>query len=563
LLLGSACSNSSPPDDQSEAACSADTTAITAVQGDGYYSPHEDTELSVRGIITRVDSGKGFYLEEAGPDTSPRNSNAIFVADRALSHSVKPGQQLEVTGQVDETGSARDKMTALIGITSHVLCAERLKIPLSRATLPLDSREREALEGMRVLFEQALSVTDVYTQHRGELTLSSNGVLRIPTEIHGPGASAGKQVRENRNRSLEAVLPEAFRTPVSVGTVLDRVPGVMGHDGRDQVFLLESGPENDGSAKRFVEPPSSGALRIVSLNLHNFFNGDGLGGGFPTDRGAKTQEEFSAQAARIQAALELMKADLYAVQELENDGFGPASAAHSFLQLLDASGNGPWEVIAPAAGRVGDDAIAVGLFYRQPALAPVGPAQVLDGPEFRGLSRHPLAQLFQDRASREHLLVAVNHLKSKGRCPESGKNTDQGDGQACWNQARIDAARVQIPWLGNLARKSGHNNILVLGDFNAWRKEEPVRLFKAEGFIDLVESLSGLPQYSYLYWGQRGTLDYAFASPALLKSTRRAGIWHINADWPRNMKLPEPWLRMSDHDPVIVDLDFSQSATSD
>ena len=89
------------------------------------------------------------------------------------------------------------------------------------------------------------------------------------------------------------------------------------------------------------------------------------------------------------------------------------------------------------------------------------------------------------------------------------------------------------------------------------------RGFRAAGYIELVEELSGLPQHSFLYFGQRGTLDYAFASPALRRSARQAVIWHINADWPQSMPLPEPWLRMSDHDPVVVDVDFSQAATSD
>ena len=98
---------------------------------------------------------------------------------------------------------------------------------------------------------------------------------------------------------------------------------------------------------------------------------------------------------------------------------------------------------------------------------------------------------------------------------------------------------------------------------NAWRREEPIRAFRDAGYLELVEEVSGLPQHSFLYFGARGTLDYAFATPALRPSVRRASIWHINADWPRRMSQPEPWLRMSDHDPVVVDFAFSQSATAD
>ena len=92
---------------------------------------------------------------------------------------------------------------------------------------------------------------------------------------------------------------------------------------------------------------------------------------------------------------------------------------------------------------------------------------------------------------------------------------------------------------------------------NSYRREDPIERFRAGGYTELVETLAGLPQHSVRFYGQGGTLDYAFASPALAPLAARAGIWPINADWPPRMELPQPWLRMSDHDPVVVDLDFS------
>ena len=173
-----------------------------------------------------------------------------------------------------------------------------------------------------------------------------------------------------------------------------------------------------------------------------------------------------------------------------------------------------------------------------------------------------MAQLFRDRQSGQTFLAAVNHLKSKGGCPDKGENADQNDGQACWNPARLSAVLAEIPWLEELAQKRNTDQIIILGDMNSWRKEDPIRQFGSSGYIDLVEQLSGLPQHSFMYWGQTGTLDYAFVSPALAAFAQRATIWHINADWPRKMTQPEPFLRTSDHDPVIIDFSFSHSATS-
>ena len=129
--------------------------------------------------------------------------------------------------------------------------------------------------------------------------------------------------------------------------------------------------------------------------------------------------------------------------------------------------------------------------------------------------------------------------------------------------ARAEAVRSLLPWLEGLAGQAGTRQVLILGDMNAWRREDPIRAFREGGYVELVEALAGLPQHSFLYFGQRGTLDYALASPALATQARQAAIWHINADWPRDMALPQPWLRLSDHDPVAVDFDFSQAATSD
>ena len=125
------------------------------------------------------------------------------------------------------------------------------------------------------------------------------------------------------------------------------------------------------------------------------------------------------------------------------------------------------------------------------------------------------------------------------------------------------AAKAVSDWVMRLAEKSGTDRIMILGDMNAWRRTAPISIFQNKGFTDVVEQFAGLPQHSYVYRGETGTLDYAFATDALLPSVSHTLIWHINSGWPQKMELPDPWLRSSDHDPVVVDLDFSQLDTSD
>ena len=560
LLLG-ACSDAGPTPDPVAVACSSSSTSITVIQGEGYQSPLLDSLQTVRGTVTYV-SDSGFYIEGSDLPADGRYSRALFISDDALSRSVQPGQQLQVSGRVSELGKARDKLTSLIDISSHEICAEQVALPLTRVELPMDPAAREALEGMRVAFAQTLTVSDVYKLADGELSLSSKGVPRVPTEVTMPGPSARILEKENRNHILVAILP-ASGSAIPIGSSTHEAAGLMGHDGRKQQLILDATPTFSLPASPALKPAAKGSIRIVNSNLLNFFNGDGKGGGFPTERGAESPDEFIAQSARTRAAMERIQPDLLAVQELENDGFGPDSAAQALLALLNDTGFDDWAFIAPGPGVIGGDVITVGLFYRQSVLEAVGMPRVLDEPEFRGLSRQPLAQLFREPISGSTFLVAVHHLKSKGSCPDNGENANQDDGQGCWNPARVAAVKAQTPWLGRLAEEMGTDLTLILGDMNAWRNEDPIRQFVDSGYIDLVAEISGLPQHSFLYWGQTGTLDYAFASPALAKYARYAANWHINADWPGGMNQAQPWLRASDHDPVIVDFEFSQSATSD
>jgi len=80
--------------------------------------------------------------------------------------------------------------------------------------------------------------------------------------------------------------------------------------------------------------------------------------------------------------------------------------------------------------------------------------------------------------------------------------------------------------------------------------------------VELVER-NTRPDYSFVFAGQHGTLDYAFSSASLVAKADQAFIWHVNAAYPPRMDLPRPFMGFSDHDPVVVGLRLRQSSTSD
>ena len=52
---------------------------------------------------------------------------------------------------------------------------------------------------------------------------------------------------------------------------------------------------------------------------------------------------------------------------------------------------------------------------------------------------------------------------------------------------RVEAARALLAWLQTDPTKSGDPDQLIVGDLNAYAKEDPIRLMKEEGFRYLGE----------------------------------------------------------------------------
>jgi len=128
------------------------------------------------------------------------------------------------------------------------------------------------------------------------------------------------------------------------------------------------------------------------------------------------------------------------------------------------------------------------------------------------------------------------------------------------------AAQELQRWLGGDPTGTGEAAVLVLGDLNAYGREDPVATFTRSGYTDLLHARVGAGAYTYVFNGQWGVLDHALASAALLPRVTGAAAWHINADEPpvldfgtafrsteqqRSLYAPGPF-RSSDHDPVVV-----------
>jgi len=441
--------------------------------------------------------------------------------------------------------------------------------PITLTAAPTDWR---SLDGQHVRIAAPLSLAGTDGLARfGELTVAFEGRLWQPSEVAAPGTDAhAKVIADNQRRRLLLDDGSDARDPGPVAwlpanpdlrtdTVLRNVEGIVRVDAKGTPRLQVTKPLTLPLPGRSLPPLIPGDLRVAAFNLENFFNGDGQGGGYPTLRGARTLAEHQAQTAKLVATVSALGADVAALMELENDGYGPQSAIAEFVRALNAAsgGQGDWRFIDAGKGP-GENPIRVGIIYRSSKVTPVGAPAVLETGPFGPHSRVPLAQAFRAGKGAPFVVVA-NHFKSKGCSEASGADADQKDGQGCWNATRVESARLLNQWLGTDPTGAGTTDAVLLGDFNAYAMEDPIRALHDAGWRDAFAVAKVERPYSYVYNGMTGRLDHALLSPGMAKRLRGAAEWHINADEAddagyRDRNVPGPW-RSSDHDPLILGFD--------
>ena len=273
------------------------------------------------------------------------------------------------------------------------------------------------------------------------------------------------------------------------------------------------------------------------------------------------------------SALIEINADVVGLMELENDGFSSNSAIAELVSQLNMQlGAGTYNYVSINQAGIGGDAITVGLIYKPATVVLMGDAITTNQSPFDYGNRQPLVQTFKEIATNEVLTIAVNHFKSKGSCGSaSGNNLDQGDGQGCWNELRTQAAQGLTAWLNTNPTGSTDSDFLIIGDLNAYGKEDPINAITDSNYHNLVADHLGSAGYSYSFGGEIGYLDHALASNDLASQVVDTTVWHINADEPRifdynteyksfeqlSKYFAEDAYRASDHDPVIVSLNLT------
>ncbi|MBE2211230.1 MAG: ExeM/NucH family extracellular endonuclease [Xanthomonadaceae bacterium] len=538
-------------------------TPIGAVQGNGPTSPMLGREVTVDGIVTaNFAPGLGLWALQGAPDGDAATSDALFLS--GVGGPLLIGDHVRVQGRVAELGTEKDSTVTVLEVAGLTpLAPMPLPKPQSLAAVPVDASAWESLEAMLVRFPQVLTITGTQNAARfGEWQVALEGRAWAPTEIALPGDAANTVGRQNRARQLwlddgdvQGNADTAMRRDIPrTGSTMKGVTGIV--DERFGRYRLQLGQAPAVEASRVPSAPARmGDVRIAAMNLENLFNGDGKGGGFPTERGAKSEAAYLHQRAKLVAALAALDADVVALMELENDGAGPLSSEAQLVAALNAAQGGDWRAIS-MPDNASTDSIRVGLIYRASKVQPVDASATFEYGPFTDLSRPPLLQAFR-AGSGPVFTVVANHFKSKGCRDAKGVDIDQRDGQGCWNSARLVSARLVDGWLRQRIGPSLDAPVAILGDLNAYAMEDPPRWLREKGWRDAFVDAGIIHPYSYVYDGQAGRLDHALLTPAMAARLAGAAEWHINADEPDVPERPDAPvtpLRSSDHDPLVIDL---------
>ena len=533
---------------------------------------------------------------------------------------VVKGKVAEYSG-VQNATAATQSLTQLLpqSITAATDC-DPVK-PTELSGVPTQD-QMEALESMLVLPKDTWTITDNYKTNRyGTLSLTpGTEVLRTATDVVAPGAPAQAYEAENAAKTID--LDDASTTDLTnfkqnghkerYAYLANGAPARVGYhvtftkpvvlESRFGSFVFQPTQMTAGNPERSpvtitgerpAAPTVSGDTKVATFNVLNYFsdlgeNEPGCKGyedrnhKYVTDkncklRGAWSSQAFANQQTKIVQAINTIDADVVALEEIENPVASGVStdrdgALKSLVNALNAAaGSEVWAYVpSPSTVPANEDVIRIAFIYKKAKIAPVGDSVIYDDPAYTGLARQPLAQEFKPITDVNHegknFVVIANHFKSKGSAPknlsgaEAAANTDNGDGQGNSNGVRVKQARA----LATFAQRFNGTPTLLVGDFNAYTKEDPLKVLTDAGWAHE----SGHGDSSYVYGGRSGSMDHVFANSAAHPLITEVKSWAVNAqesiafEYSRAnynaylaFEADNPY-RASDHNPEIIGLNL-------
>ena len=292
-----------------------------------------------------------------------------------------------------------------------------------------------------------------------------------------------------------------------------------------------------------VDMDTTHNVLVCGANLE-YYLVENLGTGYGPD----DYYDHQNQRTKVKKALARIGADVYGLVEIEQ---GQSALAEIAADLTSLTGH-PYSYIDDH-GSANGSYTKSGYVYRSDRIQPVG---ILKNNNTI-VSNRKKVQAFELIENGERFIFSISHFKAKSGSG-TGMNADQGDGQGIFNYSRLQEAYSLLQNIQSYQSYYGDNDILIMGDLNAYAKEDPIRAFTDAGMYDLHRYFHADSSYSYVYGEQAGYLDHAICNEALRKQVTGMNAWHVNSDesdqYTYDKSNDLTVFRYSDHDPVLVGL---------
>ena len=570
---------------------------IGEVQGESHQSPLVGKEVVINNVVVTKTDKTGFYVQDKVSDNNPRTSDAIYVASTDPKNKVESGDLLKVQGTVKEgymeeysvrQGQTFKKPAGSLTVTQiiNATITKLGKADLPKALNISEKMPKDIVDNTPTKYNPETEALDYWESLEGMLVEVTKPKVTGPQykgDIYVlPGDYKGQKLNNIGGVNLRLGVQNTEVLPVIVGNDFvakakdyfnDNISGVVTYRNKTYKIDPTTVPTlQDGGLKREVSKiyPSEDKLTIASYNIENFSANNKGHDETPEEKVDKIANSFIK---------EVHSPDIITLIEVQdnnggvNDGTVDGVKSGEKLAQRIKSLGGPdykYTEIAPVDGKDGGKPganIRVAYLYNPKRVTLIGkekggseeaarfvnghleknPARIDPTSVHFEKVRKSLAAEFEFKG--ERIVVIANHLKSK-----LGDDAIYGSNQPSVENTkakRIEEAKILNAFIKEGLRQNPNLKFVLTGDFNDFEFSDSVKTIVGNELVNLMAEHEQGDRYSYFYRGSNQSLDNILISKNIKDRVVFSPV-HINASF------MEKHGRASDHDPVVVQIDFSK-----
>ena len=573
---------------------------IGEVQGESHESPLVGKEVVINNVVVTKTDKTGFYVQDKVSDNNPRTSDAVYVAS---AEKVESGDLLKVQGTVKEgymeeysvkPGQTFKKPAGSLTVTQiiNATITKLGKADLPKALNISEKMPKDIVDNTPTKYNPETEALDYWESLEGmrvEVTKPKVTGPQYKGDIYVlPGDYKGQKLNNIGGVNLRPGVQNTEVLPITVGNSFvakakdyfnENITGVVTY--KNKTYKIDpidpnalKGLLQDGGLKREVSKiyPSEDKLTIASYNIENFSANNKGHDETPEEKVDKIANSFIK---------EVHSPDIITLIEVQdnnggvNDGTVDGVKSGEKLAQRIKSLGGPdykYTEIAPVDGKDGGKPganIRVAYLYNPKRVTLIGkekggseeaarfvnghleknPARIDPTSVHFEKVRKSLAAEFEFKG--ERIVVIANHLKSK-----LGDDAIYGSNQPSVENTkakRIEEAKILNAFIKEGLRQNPNLKFVLTGDFNDFEFSDSVKTIVGNELVNLMAEHEQGDRYSYFYRGSNQSLDNILISKNIKDKVVFSPV-HINASF------MEEHGRASDHDPVVVQIDFSKPA---